>query len=128
MYSFQCYKFSCSSPHYQVHTLLTGQQDLYIIGGPKYSNCNKNKATFSGNFFIHFIWWIYKTLYCRQKGEKTFLYLYFSLDNMRNKIWLTTLGVMSPGLAMMASFGLLLLCKVPFARTVANAPFLILGK
>ncbi|XP_077349932.1 patched domain-containing protein 3-like [Lithobates pipiens] len=50
-----------------------------------------------------------------------------SLDNMRNKIWLTTLGVISPGLAMMASFGLLLLCKVPFARTVANAPFLILG-
>ncbi|XP_072269506.1 patched domain-containing protein 3-like [Pyxicephalus adspersus] len=50
-----------------------------------------------------------------------------SLDNVRNKIWLTTLGVMSPGLAIMASFGLLLVCKVPFARIVTNAPFLILG-
>ncbi|XP_075067575.1 patched domain-containing protein 3-like [Mixophyes fleayi] len=50
-----------------------------------------------------------------------------SLDNVRNKIWVTTFGVLSPGLAIMASFGLLLLCGVPFARTVANAPFLILG-
>ncbi|XP_018422994.1 PREDICTED: patched domain-containing protein 3-like [Nanorana parkeri] len=50
-----------------------------------------------------------------------------SLDNVRNKIWVITFGVISPGLAIMASFGLLLLCKVPFARTVANAPFLILG-
>ncbi|XP_063781225.1 patched domain-containing protein 3-like [Pseudophryne corroboree] len=50
-----------------------------------------------------------------------------SLDNVRNKIWVTTLGVISPGLAIMASFGLLLLCGVPFARTVVNAPFLILG-
>ncbi|KAG8573629.1 hypothetical protein GDO81_012473, partial [Engystomops pustulosus] len=50
-----------------------------------------------------------------------------SLDNVRNKIWLTTLGVISPGLAILTSFGLLLLCGVPFSRTVANAPFLILG-
>ncbi|XP_040289982.1 patched domain-containing protein 3-like [Bufo bufo] len=50
-----------------------------------------------------------------------------SFDNVRNKIWLTTFGVISPGLAILTSFGLLLLCGVPFARTVANAPFLILG-
>ncbi|CAJ0963710.1 unnamed protein product [Ranitomeya imitator] len=50
-----------------------------------------------------------------------------SFDNVRNKIWLTTIGVISPGLAILASFGLLLLCGVPFARTVAYAPFLILG-
>ncbi|KAM4026891.1 patched domain-containing protein 3-like [Anomaloglossus baeobatrachus] len=50
-----------------------------------------------------------------------------SFDNVRNKIWLTTIGVISPGLAILASFGLLLLCGVPFSRTVANAPFLILG-
>ncbi|KAG9476659.1 hypothetical protein GDO78_003266 [Eleutherodactylus coqui] len=50
-----------------------------------------------------------------------------SLDNVRNKIWLTTIGVLSPGLAILTSFGLLLLCGAPFARTVANAPFLILG-
>ncbi|KAM3929228.1 patched domain-containing protein 3-like [Leptodactylus fuscus] len=49
------------------------------------------------------------------------------LDNVRNKIWLTTVGVISPGLAILTSFGLLLLCGAPFARTVANAPFLILG-
>ncbi|XP_075684384.1 patched domain-containing protein 3-like [Rhinoderma darwinii] len=48
-------------------------------------------------------------------------------DNVRNKIWLTTIGVISPGLAILTSFGLLLLCGVPFSRTVANAPFLILG-
>ncbi|XP_068094355.1 patched domain-containing protein 3-like [Hyperolius riggenbachi] len=50
-----------------------------------------------------------------------------SLDNVRNKIWVTTFGVISPGLAILTSFGLLLLCRVPFARTVVNAPFLILG-
>ncbi|XP_056378932.1 patched domain-containing protein 3-like [Hyla sarda] len=50
-----------------------------------------------------------------------------SFDNVRNKIWLATTGVISPGLAILTSFGMLLLCGVPFARTVANAPFLILG-
>lgn len=32
------------------------------------------------------------------------------------------------GLAILSSFGLLLLCGVPFVITVATAPFLILGK
>ncbi|KAM9308211.1 patched domain-containing protein 3 [Gastrophryne carolinensis] len=50
-----------------------------------------------------------------------------SLDNVRNKIWVTTLGALSPGLAIISSFGLLLLCRVPFARSAASAPFLILG-
>ncbi|XP_069815228.1 patched domain-containing protein 3-like [Dendropsophus ebraccatus] len=50
-----------------------------------------------------------------------------SFDNVRNKIWLTTIGMISPGLAILTSFGLLLLCGVPFAKTVAYAPFLILG-
>ncbi|KAM8967154.1 patched domain-containing protein 3-like [Pelodytes ibericus] len=49
------------------------------------------------------------------------------LDNVRNKIWVTAIGVMSPGLAILTSFGLLLLCGVPFSITVVNAPFLILG-
>ncbi|XP_063309215.1 patched domain-containing protein 3-like [Pelobates fuscus] len=49
------------------------------------------------------------------------------LDNIRNKIWVTAFGVFSPGLAILTSFGLLLLCGVPFSITVVNAPFLILG-
>ncbi len=32
------------------------------------------------------------------------------------------------GLAVLSSFGLLLLFRVPFVITVANSPFLILGK
>ncbi|KAG6929902.1 patched domain containing 3, partial [Chelydra serpentina] len=36
-------------------------------------------------------------------------------------------GVLSSGLAVLSSFGLLLFCGVPFVVTVANAPFLILG-
>jgi len=37
-------------------------------------------------------------------------------------------GVVSAGMAVLASFGLLLFCGMPFAMTVATAPFLILGK
>ncbi|KAM4689071.1 patched domain-containing protein 3-like [Discoglossus pictus] len=48
-------------------------------------------------------------------------------DSVRNKVWVAALGVISCGLAILSSFGLLLLCGVPFAMTVANAPFLILG-
>ncbi|KTF77054.1 hypothetical protein cypCar_00035517 [Cyprinus carpio] len=50
-----------------------------------------------------------------------------SLDNVRNKIWVSFMGVMSAGLAVLSSFGLLLLFRVPFVITVANSPFLILG-
>ncbi|KAA0704940.1 Patched domain-containing protein 3 RND-type protein RNDEu-3 [Triplophysa tibetana] len=49
------------------------------------------------------------------------------LDNVRNKIWLSLMGVLSAGLAVLSSFGLLLYLNVPFVITVANSPFLILG-
>ncbi|KAJ1100168.1 hypothetical protein NDU88_005255 [Pleurodeles waltl] len=48
-------------------------------------------------------------------------------DCVRNKIWVASFGVISAGLAVLASFGLLLMCGVPFVITVANSPFLILG-
>ncbi|XP_077127941.1 patched domain-containing protein 3 [Ranitomeya variabilis] len=48
-------------------------------------------------------------------------------DCVRNKFWVAGFGVISSGLAVLSSFGLLLLCGVPFVATVANAPFLILG-
>ncbi|CAN8185044.1 unnamed protein product [Coccothraustes coccothraustes] len=46
---------------------------------------------------------------------------------IRNNIWLASCGVLSSGLAVLSSFGLMLFCGVPFVITVANAPFLILG-
>ncbi|XP_029444501.1 patched domain-containing protein 3-like isoform X1 [Rhinatrema bivittatum] len=49
------------------------------------------------------------------------------LDSVRNKIWVATFGVISSGLAVLTSFGLMMFCGVPFVVTVANAPFLILG-
>ncbi|NXC91233.1 PTHD3 protein, partial [Cercotrichas coryphoeus] len=49
------------------------------------------------------------------------------LSCVRNNIWLATCGVLSSGLAVLSSFGLMLFCGVPFVVTVANAPFLILG-
>ncbi|XP_073437842.1 patched domain-containing protein 3-like [Dendrobates tinctorius] len=48
-------------------------------------------------------------------------------DCVRNKFWVAGFGVISSGLAVLSSFGLLLLGGVPFVATVANAPFLILG-
>ncbi|NXB37668.1 PTHD3 protein, partial [Eulacestoma nigropectus] len=50
------------------------------------------------------------------------------LSCIRNNIWLASCGVLSSGLAVLSSFGLMLFCGVPFVVTVANAPFLILGK
>ncbi|NXA16439.1 PTHD3 protein, partial [Sapayoa aenigma] len=47
---------------------------------------------------------------------------------IRNNVWLACCGVVSAGLAVVSSFGLMLFCGVPFVVTVANAPFLILGK
>ncbi|NXX52036.1 PTHD3 protein, partial [Tricholaema leucomelas] len=47
---------------------------------------------------------------------------------IRNNVWLASCGVLSAGLAVLSSFGLMLFCGVPFVVTVANAPFLILGK
>ncbi|XP_066508101.1 patched domain-containing protein 3-like [Hoplias malabaricus] len=48
-------------------------------------------------------------------------------DNVRNKVWVAFLGVISTGLAVLSSFGFLLLINVPFVITVASSPFLILG-
>ncbi|NXY38969.1 PTHD3 protein, partial [Pomatorhinus ruficollis] len=50
------------------------------------------------------------------------------LSCIRNNIWLACCGVLSSGLAVLSGFGLMLFCGVPFVVTVANAPFLILGK
>ncbi|NWI12127.1 PTHD3 protein, partial [Crypturellus soui] len=49
------------------------------------------------------------------------------LSCIRNNIWLASCGVLSAGLAVLSSFGLMMYCGVPFVVTVANAPFLILG-
>ncbi|KAM6953795.1 patched domain-containing protein 3-like [Aplochiton taeniatus] len=49
------------------------------------------------------------------------------LDCVRNKVWVASFGVLTAGLAVLSSFGLLLLCGMPFSMTVATAPFLILG-
>ncbi|XP_071270295.1 patched domain-containing protein 3-like isoform X1 [Salvelinus alpinus] len=49
------------------------------------------------------------------------------LDCVRNKVWVATFGVLSAGMAVLSSFGLLLYCGMPFSMTVATAPFLILG-
>uniref|UniRef100_A0A8B9SU40 Patched domain-containing protein 3 n=1 Tax=Anas platyrhynchos TaxID=8839 RepID=A0A8B9SU40_ANAPL len=49
------------------------------------------------------------------------------LSCIRNNVWLACCGVISAGLAVLSSFGLLMFCGVPFVVTVANAPFLILG-
>nr|XP_056713093.1 patched domain-containing protein 3-like [Euleptes europaea] len=62
-----------------------------------------------------------------------FLTIFFSinscarLDCVRTKVWPAAFGVLSSGLAVLSSFGLLLFCGVPFVITVANASFLILG-
>nr|XP_015209445.1 PREDICTED: patched domain-containing protein 3-like [Lepisosteus oculatus] len=63
-----------------------------------------------------------------------FLAILFSIvsclrfDCVRNKAWVASVGVISAGLAVLSGFGLLLCCGVPFAMTVANSPFLILGQ
>ncbi|XP_073728789.1 patched domain-containing protein 3-like [Misgurnus anguillicaudatus] len=49
------------------------------------------------------------------------------LDCVRTKVWVAVSGVISTGLAVLASFGLLLYCRMPFSMTVATSPFLILG-
>ncbi|XP_069502844.1 patched domain-containing protein 3 [Ambystoma mexicanum] len=49
------------------------------------------------------------------------------LDCVRNKFWVASFGVITTGMAVLASLGLLLMCGVPFVITVANAPFLVLG-
>ena len=47
---------------------------------------------------------------------------------MRNKLWVAAVGVLSAGLAVLSSFGLMLYIGMPFVITVANSPFLILGE
>lgn len=56
------------------------------------------------------------------------LYLLDRRDNVRNKVWVAVFGVLSAGLAVVSSFGLLLYIGLPFVITVANSPFLILGE
>nr|DBA25146.1 TPA: hypothetical protein GDO54_012711 [Pyxicephalus adspersus] len=62
-----------------------------------------------------------------------FITIFFSItscvrrDCVRNKTWVASFGVISAGLAVLSSFGLMLICGVPFVVTAANAPFLILG-
>ncbi|XP_053117841.1 patched domain-containing protein 3-like [Hemicordylus capensis] len=62
-----------------------------------------------------------------------FLTIFFSimscsrLDCVRTKVWVAAFGVLSAGLSVLSSFGLLFFCGVPFVVTAANAPFLILG-
>ncbi|XP_008394717.1 patched domain-containing protein 3 [Poecilia reticulata] len=48
-------------------------------------------------------------------------------DHVRNKMLVAVFGVLTSGLAVVSSFGLLLYIGVPFVITVANSPFLILG-
>ncbi|XP_072018135.1 patched domain-containing protein 3-like [Amphiura filiformis] len=50
-----------------------------------------------------------------------------TIDMLRTKTWLGGLGVISAGLAIMSSFGLMSLCGVPFINEVGSMPFLILG-
>ena len=49
------------------------------------------------------------------------------LDNVRCKIWVGAVGVLSTGLAVLSSFGMLLYLGCPFVMTVASCPFMILG-
>ncbi|XP_067330635.1 patched domain-containing protein 3 [Channa argus] len=49
------------------------------------------------------------------------------LDNVWTKVWVAFCGVLTTGLAILSSFGALLLLGQPFVMTVASCPFLILG-
>ncbi|XP_070830928.1 patched domain-containing protein 3-like [Chaetodon trifascialis] len=49
------------------------------------------------------------------------------LDNVRTKVWVASCGVLCTGLAVLSSFGVLLLLDQPFVMTVASCPFMILG-
>ena len=43
-------------------------------------------------------------------------------------MWVAAIGVLSAGLAVLSAFGLMFYIGIPFVITVANSPFLILGK
>ncbi|XP_077412447.1 patched domain-containing protein 3 [Vanacampus margaritifer] len=49
------------------------------------------------------------------------------LDNVRTKVWVAVCGVLTPGLAVLSGFGMLLLLGQPFVITVASVPFMIVG-
>uniref|UniRef100_W5LVY6 Patched domain-containing protein 3 n=1 Tax=Lepisosteus oculatus TaxID=7918 RepID=W5LVY6_LEPOC len=66
-------------------------------------------------------------LYYSTYITRSFTVLFYRFDCVRNKAWVASVGVISAGLAVLSGFGLLLCCGVPFAMTVANSPFLILG-
>ncbi|KAM3866065.1 patched domain-containing protein 3 [Diretmus argenteus] len=48
-------------------------------------------------------------------------------DNVRSKVCVAAVGVLSTGLAVLTGFGVLLLLGQPFVMTVASCPFMILG-
>ena len=50
------------------------------------------------------------------------------LDWVRSKPWLAMCGVLSAGLAVLSSFGLMSYIGVPYINVVGSSPFLILGK
>ena len=52
----------------------------------------------------------------------------FMLDWVRSKIWLAVFGLISAGLAVMASFGLLTYLEAPFVNELGATPFLIIGR
>ena len=50
------------------------------------------------------------------------------LDWVRSKPWLAMCGVLSAGLAILSSFGLMSYLGLPYINVVGSSPFLILGK
>ncbi|XP_062377868.1 patched domain-containing protein 3-like [Sardina pilchardus] len=86
-------------------TSISGEEELDKIS-------EKHILFFMGTYFVAII---------------VFIMFSLRLDCVRNKVWVATFGVLSAGLAVLSSFGLLLFCGMPFVMTVATAPFLILG-
>ncbi|XP_057212410.1 patched domain-containing protein 3-like [Triplophysa rosa] len=68
---------------------------------------------------------LFSITYCLAISIAVFFCL--RLDCVRTKVWIAVAGVLSAGMAVLVSFGLLLLCGTPFSMTVATVPFLILG-
>ncbi|XP_073672370.1 patched domain-containing protein 3-like [Paramisgurnus dabryanus] len=68
---------------------------------------------------------LFSITYCLAISISIFFCL--RLDCVRTKVWVALAGVLSAGMAVLVSFGLLLFCETPFSMTVATVPFLILG-
>ncbi|XP_051524693.1 patched domain-containing protein 3-like [Myxocyprinus asiaticus] len=74
---------------------------------------------------LDFVISLFSITYCLAISISIIFCLRF--DCVRTKVWVAVAGVISAGMAVLSSFGLLLLCGIPFAMTVATVPFLILG-